>query len=1010
MKDTIRIHQRASVFSVLVLPAIALLLVHVAACQAQEMSLRHYTVRDGLPSNHIRCLFQDSRGFVWAGTSEGLALFAGSSIRAFGMSEGLLATSVVDIAEDGSHDGSLWIATLNGLYHFDGRRFRRIPARGQPREFDVSSVMTDHRSRLWCFANDTLYHLQGDSLVAADPPVVRSGVGQMIESGDSLIWMAHAKGTTVFNERTSEARTVFAGRSYNHGVRRMARMPDGSLWTYRLGDDEVRGTLERYVGVRCVDRWEVRGTGRVDFLLARGDRELFLGGFNGVRRIAPVADSLTNRLFLTSARGLQENYLRAGMIDREGNLWVGGNGRGVSRLMRWNVVRVPMDSIESGHRRSVAAADGVDHLWVAAPAGLWEVCRSGDGNMNRTLHPMSPGPVSVWVDARGALWVVNASGDVCEYRLEHRGDEPSNLRAQRRLVMGKELPAAFPVTFLISRAHELVYSLGNLGLIVFPLDASQRSVRLYGAPEGVPINYVQEVIEDHRGRLWCGTYMDGVRMVDPAAGQTASAVSDPCRGRLPEQPVRSIMEDHRGRIWIGMRSTGLVLLSGDSIRTWTMASGLPGNTVWSMTEDSAGWIWAGTTSGAARIDPDEMTHVVREPALTGANVFDCGTFHNGLIWFLSSEGLTILDPAEEQGSGSAAGVYITDVSLNGNPVPLHDGVEYPSDMNTLTAAFVTPSYFDEQGNAYRFRLLPREEAWHGPTTQGSVTYALLPPGTYTLEVRGTNARGIESPSAASFSFTITAPVWSRWWFLSGAGIAVLLILAWSVRAHEMRRIRERMRAIDHQQGLDRERLRISQDMHDEIGSTLTEITLLSELSRQAGTPPGIQAGYLTAIAEKSRAVVTSISEIIWAVNPHFNQAEDLFAYIRQYATQFCETAGLLCSINVPDGEGKFLLSSEQRRNVFLVVKESLRNIVKHAASSSVEITILLSGVEMTMTIADDGQGFAPEPAGGFGTGLESMRKRVADIGGVLVIESRSGAGTTLTISLKLGIAEPQEKP
>jgi signal transduction histidine kinase len=427
-----------------------------------------------------------------------------------------------------------------------------------------------------------------------------------------------------------------------------------------------------------------------------------------------------------------------------------------------------------------------------------------------------------------------------------------------------------------------------------------------------------------------------------------------------------------------------------------------------MTEDSTGGIWAGTTSGAARIDSGGVAHVVHEPALRGANVFDCGTFHAGRLWFLTSEGLIILDPAEEQSSTPAAGVYITEVSLNGNPVSMQDGAEFSSDMNTLTAGFVTPSYFDEQGNTYRFRLRPREEAWHGPVTDGHVTYALLPPGNYTLEVRGSNARGIESPAAASFSFIITQPVWTRWWFLGGVGLGILFIVGWSIRAHELRRIAGRMQAIERQQGLDRERLRISQDMHDEIGSTLTEIILLSELSRQAGTPAGVQDRNITVIAEKSRAVVTSIGEIIWAINPRFSQAEDLFAYIRQYATQFCESAGLRCLVNVPDGEGKILLSTEQRRNIFLVVKESLRNVVRHAAASSVEISILLSGAEMTMTIGDNGRGFVPGSNGSFGSGLESMRKRMADLGGALGIESRPGSGTTLRISLKLGIAKPPE--
>jgi signal transduction histidine kinase/ligand-binding sensor domain-containing protein len=977
---------------------------------AQEFSFRHFTVRDGLPSNHITCLFQDSRGFVWVGTYDGLGLFDGSSIRLYGMAEGLDVPSILDIAEDRTREGSLWIATLNGVFRFDGRRFRRLSPREAHPDFDVSAVMTDHRGRLWCFANDTLYHDQGDSILVARPLLVRGGVGQMVECGDSLVWMAHAKGTSVLNTNTGEFRTIFASRVFNHGVRRMVRTVDGSLWTYELGDDEVHGSLARYVGLQCVERWAVSGIGRVDFLLARGNRDLLPGGFNGVFRVVLGERSLTLGSFLSSGRGLQENSLRAGIIDREGYLWVGGNSRGVSRLTRWDVVRIPMDSIESGHRRSVAAIDLLDHLWIAAPGGLWEVHRNVDGLVRRAFHPMSPRPISLSVDTRGVLWVATLRGDIVAYDLQHHSVASTTLRMKRRLVMGRDIPSGFPVTFLISRSHELVYSLGDRGVFVLPLGATRRPGRLYDAPKGQPNNYVQELMEDLSGKIWCGTFLDGLRIIDTRVDSGGTAVSDPGSEKLPELPIRSLLEDRRGRIWIGMRSTGVVHLSRDSLRLWTIASGLPSNTVWSLTEDSSGGIWAGTSAGAARIDDGAAPPVVREPALTGANVFDCGTFHNGLLWFLSSEGLVILDPREAMNPTPPVRVYITDISINGNPAPPTAGQEFPPEMNTITASYVTPSFLDESGNSYRYRLLPREEVWHGPTTQGHVTYALLPPGSYTLEVESANAHGVPSPAAARFSFTITQPFWSRWWFIAGVGLSLVALAAWAVRSRELRLIRKRIEAFERQQELDRERLRISQDMHDEIGSTLTEITMLSELARQFDSSPAAQDGYLNGIAEKSRAVVSSIGEIIWAINPRFGHAEDLFAYIRQYATRFCETAGVRCRVEVPEGGESIMLSTEQRRNVFLVVKESLRNIVRHAAATEVAVTVSLQGSGLTVSIADNGRGFADLRRGEFGTGLESMRKRMGDVGGGFRLDSRPGSGTTVTISLKVGIAKPQKLP
>jgi len=211
--------------------------------------------------------------------------------------------------------------------------------------------------------------------------------------------------------------------------------------------------------------------------------------------------------------------------------------------------------------------------------------------------------------------------------------------------------------------------------------------------------------------------------------------------------------------------------------------------------------------------------------------------------------------------------------------------------------------------------------------------------------------------------------------------------------------------LDRQLMLERERTRISQDMHDDVGASLTRITILSELAKNNPDTVGETRQWLSQISDTSRGVMEEMSQIIWALNPKNDTLEGLIAYIRRFATEYLEPTSIACIFDLPETLPNLPLTVEVRRNIYLVVREALHNVVKHAGATKVKISLtpqppLLQGKgekSFTLTIRDNGKGFDPAALEFPGNGIVNMKKRMQEIGGELKIKSTTGKGTEILL-------------
>jgi signal transduction histidine kinase len=433
---------------------------------------------------------------------------------------------------------------------------------------------------------------------------------------------------------------------------------------------------------------------------------------------------------------------------------------------------------------------------------------------------------------------------------------------------------------------------------------------------------------------------------------------------------------------------------------YSSATGLASDYVSSIAEDDSGRIYLGTFKGLDRLDPatGDIRHFTTKDGLAGDVISQSMKDRFGNVWVATSTGLSKLDPRAEHISTQQPAIFLSRIQVAGEDLPiaetgtLHIGVlELPASRNDVLVEYVGLSFQGEDDIKYQYKLEGSNADWSRPGLLRSVNYGRLSPGRYRFLVRAINKQGTMSAEPAVFEFRILPPIWQRWWFL------VLTTLLAGAAVYETYRYRLR-RLIE----LERVRTRIASDLHDDIGSNLSLISGLSEVLHQEASRVDSQiAERLSVIARVSRKSVDAMSDIVWAVNPKRDSLLDLSHRMRRFASDNFTARDINFSFDAPSLQQNVKLGAEVRREVFLIFKEGVSNIVKHSGCRSAEIALQIERGVINLKLIDDGKGFE-ESITDSGQGLISMRRRAKKLGGELIIVSRSGAGTTVILKASVG--------
>jgi len=983
-----------------------------------------------LPQRSALALLIDREDRLWIATREGLARWDGQRMRYWRRQafepESLGGNFMRGLMQD--RRGDVWAFNNTGFYRATEptrligpthERVRRYPFPGAYLDTDPDGeVVLAHQGALYRF----------DAAADAFEPVLRwsdetAGISEvLIEAG--VGWVATSDGQLW--------RCAFEAGS----CRRFAIAPDdeptrvGALWR----DDGGRllaGLAGR--GVAVVDESAARLLPLADWppewqtatVRARLDwrgREVLLSSLGLVWRHASSDTDCPERVGAWCRRvvprgdGPADATVGTGAIDAHGVLWVGGN---------WGL---------SLHDPRA----GAFRHWMPTPEGALE-----DGWI-----------LSLAEDPAGMIWAGSFNGRM--YRID-----PGTGRVETRLRLRGNQEGLFRIIWAIVPLVDRLWLGTNSGLIEFNPTSSEYRVltppgsgdsRFEGDGEmsGDPA-FVHSLARAEGNALWLGTNGGGLWRFEPGTETFSRA--------WPDAPpwINHLLPDG-GALWVASANEGVFGLA--SSRTQPVrfrhqaanAGTLASDTVWMLHRDRNERLWAGTDSGLALLDPTDRTvsHWLLDKPLPSIAAMSLAEDAEGRLWIGTNSGLLRLDPAAEtlrrfdRSDGLASIEYNRRAALAARdgtlyfggdrgvvavrPARIPAGVPLPRARidSLVQPGVIGPRYralAPEQALIiapglrqfgvrlsstelarpervrYQARLAGLEDEWRALGEAPEIFFNRVPPGRYRLEVRVTDRMGERTGAVSVRELRVLPTIWQTAWFRALAVILTAGLLAMLSTWWQRRRNQAQLLALEQRRALAEERSRISRDMHDEVGSGLTEIVVLSEAARAEEAES--RSTSLAGIGKRSRELLDAIGAIIWALNPDNDRLDRLVAFLREASARQAEHFALDTRFKLPARLPDRAIGAGIVRHVTLIVREAVNNACKHSKATMLTITVEISGDQLRLVIEDNGSGFDPATAAGQGNGLGNMHARAQAVNGTLAVDSRPGQGTRVVICLPI---------
>jgi hypothetical protein len=372
------------------------------------------------------------------------------------------------------------------------------------------------------------------------------------------------------------------------------------------------------------------------------------------------------------------------------------------------------------------------------------------------------------------------------------------------------------------------------------------------------------------------------------------------------------------------------------------------------------------------------------------------------MYFGGINGFNIFYPDSISDNPFIPPIVITDFQIFNRSVgvggdsPLHRSITSTTsitlshDQNVFSFEFAALHFASPQSNTYAYKMEGFDKEWIRSGTRRYVTYTNLDPGKYQFMVIGSNNDGVWNTMGTSVEIIISPPFWKTWWFITFMVLAGLSIAA----AIIFFRLR-------HLLAIERLRLKIASDLHDDIGTRLTEISMLSDIVYHGGA--GEQAGFKDSVRNIggiARELIENMSDIVWLINPKRDSLYELFLKLKDGYEEILSHRQILLHINNLNFMEKISLPMEHRKNIYLIFKEAINNALKHSACSEISINTEVNGRLLTITMYDNGQGFDIHRRSS-GNGLENMQQRAQAIGGTVRIQSSAGSGSMIKFTGKI---------
>ncbi len=895
------------------------------------------------------------------------------SVRAWQSEDGLPGNVLRSVVQ--SSDGFIWVASPEGIARFDGTEFEilamppgtSLPRIGPNRLFATPGGIvwfSGHRGSLLRIENMKITRIFDDENLTTSwnvSQLIALRSGDIIARRGTETWLVSSDPPKLLDPPERRVRLALAadlqlrartGRIMLDGG--VAKLVDSSNSVWEHDPSTGLHATDESGKPIAFDFDSIDQTIGVSEFLEDRDRNIWVASqTSGLVRFRKLRAQV-----IDDSQGLTERTVVSVIEDPAGALWIGNRSGGIDRLTDEGVRHFELSPESSGMRRPVSALylDRQKHLWAAARDG--SIFRWNGTNF-ALAYPRRPELTkidTIYQDSAGSLWF----GGI------------------RRLfrVNGNEI------------------------------------TRL-GPQDGVPNRHVTVITGDLSGTPWFGT-MDGRVFRNNGGKFIQLGNNNDLRGKK----VSGLLVETNSHAWATTLGDGLHFWDGESWHRFDHVQGLPDSRLTCILNDSKGYLWFGSLGGIFRIsrvellswirNPDTVLHWLRIDRSDGLPTRECigsalpsgWVTAAGTLLFPTARGLVRIDPSLIRVNAAPPPVFLRAVTANGRRLTPQSGL-------FTTGPGRTRLEFDYHGLAfsapekitYRTRLSGLDDTWRESGNLRQSTYEAVPPGDYTFEVLAINGDGTLSKKPATATISVTPHFWETRWFIFTSVIFVIAAATGTGAIVSRIRMKRRILELKMKQSIETERARISRDLHDDLGASLTELSILSALASENPDPESVQSSLIN-LSGKAKTVVGTLDEIVWAATPSEDSLRSLIEYISAFAREFLENANITLRSDIIRNVPDITIGPNRRHNVFLATRESLNNAVKHSNATEILLHINIVDGQLIINVHDNGRGFPIDYASS-GDGLRNLKKRMTDCGGTCDIASKLGEGSTVTLTLPL---------
>ena len=974
-----------------------------ACCSEIGFISRSWQTDHGLPHNSVGAVIQSSDGYIWTATSEGLSRFDGVRFKTFNGENTPILKGISVRFFYRTADGTLWIGTeSHGLITYRSGEFQRAEWLLEKR---TRTMFQARDGSLWIGTAAGLVHYSNGKLewLTSREGLPNDIVLALCEDSQGNLWIGTNNGLVRYNKGFHEVYRRGSGLNSN-SIRTLVCDRQGNLWIgtnggglsrFRDGQfahfNKQSGLPDDFVWTMCED--------------SRG--QLWIGTYGGLcRRIGDRFE------FENNSEGASYEMVFCITEDRDKNIWI-GTKEGLAQLNH-RLFEAYTKKNGLSHNNAIALCEDINgRMLISTWGGGLNTLQNGQCiSYNQTNNLPYDVLLSVYQARDGTVWLgTDYDGGIYQ------------MRGTNFVNFGREFGIVDNAIRVFQEDRSGTLWVGSSGGLYAYREGK---FRRFTKNDGLPDNTIRALYEDSRGRLWVGTarglvLVKGDRFVTFGKNHF-----------LEHAHIISILEDRDKTLWLSTSGAGICrlipagsesstsvgFLSGE-IKTYTTKEGLFNDSVFEILEDDFGYFWMSSFSGVFRVRKEDFAAFDRKasPAIRsivfgkfdGMSSIQCNGIakpaawksRDGRLWFPTTRGVVVVNPKDIESTDDPLPVMVEEVFADkrdvsaflrrkqSNPAQIEPG-QSEMEFHYTALGFRSP-----ETSRFKYKLEGLDADWVDAGNRRVAFYNRLDPGPYTFKVLASDNRG--GWNRADFAFVILPHIWQTRWFLAANLIGAVAVVAAAARYLTWKRVQRQLRRMEQEHAVERERARIARDMHDDLGVRLTELLLIGDCAAKADAGVDHTKSLVRKMTGSIREIVDSLDAIVWAVNPQNDTLGRFIPYISEYVQTFLERTSIRFTFDIADDIPDRPLSSEIRHNLYMVIRETLNNVVKHSGASTLEFRLRMQNEALQIEIGDDGKGFDPCHESCFGNGIQNMSKRVSSMGGTFQIKSSAGAGTRIRV-------------